>query len=473
MALPRLRADLHDQRAVARLLRGALRHEIELVPLSVPAASVGQHLLEVVVEGAGVITLLAEPVSVPTAEGQALRVRPVTRGQMASLLELVERLDGPSRTVPPPDGAPLWDASGPTAEDSTLMDHPEDRLVLAEPAFGAPGGFGVLDSLVPAPLSQPTEPPPVTLPPPLPSLPPALIGRVLAGKYRIEAEIGSGSTAAVFRAIHADLRRPVAVKILHAHKLGERQFVKRFEAEALSASKLEHMNVTRVIDYGQEPDGLLYLVMELLVGTSLEAILSAQGKLGQSKAVAIAIQACSALAYAHDDGIIHRDVKPENIMLVSHRDDDGQPCDLVKVCDFGLAKLRSPDAEHADLTTMGMLCGSPAYMSPEQTRGEELDCRSDVYSLGVTLFQSLTGELPHEAETLPQLFIKIMLHPARRPSALVPDLDPLLDDIVVRALATDRNARHATARILREELREALANLDVASEQPRETILVG
>jgi serine/threonine-protein kinase len=237
------------------------------------------------------------------------------------------------------------------------------------------------------------------------------------------------------------------------------QFVKRFAAEALAASKLEHPNIARVIDYGQEPDGLLYLVMELLVGTSLEALLTAEGRLPQKKAVSIAIQACTALAYAHDDGIIHRDVKPENIMLVSHRDDDGQPSDLVKVCDFGLAKLREPDAEHADLTTAGTLCGSPAYMSPEQARGEPLDGRSDVYALGVTLFQCLTGALPHEAETLSQLFLKIMFEPARRPSTVVPTIHPLLDDIVVRALSTNRDARHPTARVLRADLRQALSSI--------------
>ena len=331
----------------------------------------------------------------------------------------------------------------------------------------SPGGFGVIDSLRPAPSSSPTEAPiseqleleEVFDEPEVP-LQGGIIGRVLAGKYRIESEIGAGSTAAVFKAIHIDLRRPVAVKILHAQKLSERQFVKRFEAEALAASKLEHPNVTRVIDYGQEPDGMLYLVMELLVGKSLETILTAHGRLPQSKAIAIAIQACTALAYAHDDGIIHRDVKPENIMLVAHRDDDGQPSELVKVCDFGLAKLREPEPEHADLTTAGMLCGSPAYMSPEQTRGEHLDARSDVYSLGVTLFQSLTGELPHEAETLAQLFLKILTQPPRRPSSIVPSIDPLLDDIVVRALATNRESRHPTARVLRQELREALDNLD-------------
>jgi serine/threonine-protein kinase len=392
---------------------------------------------------------------------------------MAQLLALIERLDAePSKTYPPPDepGADEEPSSAlPSSNDRTIVDPTRmfPEALLPQHDFD---GFDMS-------LPHPTNPPPAhaidddsvdvdfsQAPPKMPSAPPSshneLIGRVIASKYKIEGVIGSGSTAAVFRAVHIDLRRPFAIKILHAANRGEMQFVKRFKGEALAASKLEHVNVARVIDYGQEKDGLLYLVMELLTGKSLEAVLAASGgKIPQRKAVDIAIQACSALAFAHDEGIIHRDVKPENIMLVPKRDDDGNVFDLVKVCDFGMAKLREPDPEQGELTIAGMLCGSPAYMSPEQTRGETLDARTDVYSLGVTLFEALTGKLPHDGKSIPELFTNKIMETPERPSAIA-DVDPVIDDVVLRALDADPRQRPATARALREDLRAALAILD-------------
>ncbi len=445
---------------------------MEVVPLASLPVSCGQHLLEIDIEGE-IITLLADPAGAPSEAGVPLHVRPVTRPQMASLLALIERLDVPSSSIPPDAEARISMSAGPASEggDRTIVQSASERPDFAH--------FGTLRSDPPPPSSGDSLPlqiprassvrprtrsvmaPPPELLPAEPVIPvDELLGRVIASKYRLESAIGSGMSATVFRAMHLDLRRPLAVKILHRQKLDDNQFVRRFKGEALSASKLEHPNVTRVIDFGQEPDGLLYLVMELLTGRSLEAILAANGPLPPIVAVTYAVQACSALAFAHDVGIIHRDVKPENIMIVPHRDDDGNPSDLAKVCDFGLAKLNDPEGNQEDLTTMGMLCGSPAYMSPEQTRGEVLDGRSDLYSLGVTLFECLTGQFPLEAMSLPELFVKKLTHPPRKVSSLVPDVDPLLDDIVTRALSTDPRSRHANARVLREELRVVLATLE-------------
>jgi serine/threonine-protein kinase len=341
-----------------------------------------------------------------------------------------------------------------------IDDAPPDSLVYDD----GPALFGMIDSLVPAspPSSGAAE---SAAPPHNGSAFPQheMIGRVVANKYEIESVIGSGASAAVYRAMHRDLRRAVAVKILHEQNRDDTQFVKRFKAEALAASKLEHPNVARVLDFGFEKDGTAYIVMELLSGRSLEAILAAEGRLASAVVTKIAIQTCSALAFAHDEGIIHRDVKPENIMLVPARDDDGKPVDVVKVCDFGLAKLRDADPEHGDLTTAGMLCGSPAYMSPEQTRGETLDARSDVYSLGVALFEALTGELPHLAHSIPELFAKKVLEAPRKPTVLVPEVDLDLERIVIRALSSDRESRHPTARAMRDDLRKILARLETAS----------
>jgi serine/threonine-protein kinase len=497
MSLPRLRADAADDRAVAKILRGALRHEVEVVRLTEPPTSSGQHLLEVEVAGEGLVTLLADPVGEPTDEGHPLHVRPVTRPQMASLLAMIERLDEqPSHTQPPSAGAAAEEPDD--TNESTLI----DQLTEAAGAARGPAlsSFGLFHGELPEPpssgpsLPKPalrspkaqSRPPSVSMPrvkPP--SLPPSsvvssgralpanvLVGRVIAGKYKLESPIGSGSTASVFRALHLDLKRNVAVKILHEQNSGQMQFVKRFKGEALAASKLEHPNVARVLDFGQDADGLLYLVMELLTGRSLEAILAVEGRLPPRMALTFAIQACSALAFAHDVGIVHRDVKPENIMIVAHRDDDGNPCDLAKVCDFGLAKLGERDPDQEDLTTGGMLCGSPMYMSPEQTRGETLDGRSDIYSLGVTLFEALTGTFPHEGTDLGDLFTKKMMQPPKKLSTILPGVDALLEDVVMRALSSDPKSRHGNARVLREELREALALLDDDEDDDREPTIV-
>jgi serine/threonine-protein kinase len=279
------------------------------------------------------------------------------------------------------------------------------------------------------------------------------VGRTLAAKYVLEAPIGKGAAATVYRATHKDLRRAVAVKILHAENQSESQFTRRFKAEALTASKLEHVNVTRIIDFGEER-GELYLVMELVNGRTLEAALSADGPMAAKRVVDIGIQVSRALAFAHAQGVIHRDIKPENVMIVPDVDDDGDPCDLVKVCDFGLAKLRDPvDSESGEITVSGMLCGSPAYMSPEQTRGDTLDARTDIYSLGVTMFEALTGSLPHDAHSIGELFLKKCTESPKRASQLATGIDPLLDDILARAMATDPNQRHPSARVLRTELR--------------------
>jgi len=472
VALPRLILATQDTREIARVIRGALRLRTEIVDLVEPPIGTGQHLLEIEIPGVGHVSLLAEPAGSARPNGYPLSVRPVTRVQMAELFSLVERLDEPSRTDPPPADEEEWDApDGPP--DDTMIDAGPSRVLLPT------SNFSLFDHA--APLAAPTAIPPPgpaagadrspsslrEAPPssagPRSSVPSSAshrptdprVGRILARKYQIDAPIGRGAAATVYRATHKDLRRQVAVKILHAENQSETQFIRRFKAEALTASKLEHINVTRIIDFGEER-GELYLVMELVNGRTLEAILAEEGPLPPRRVVDIGIQVCRALVFAHAQGVIHRDIKPENVMIVPDADDDGEPCDLVKVCDFGLAKLRDPgDGESVEITVSGTLCGSPAYMSPEQTRGDALDARTDVYSLGVTMFEALTGALPHDAYTIGELFLKKCTESARRPSDLVLGLDPLLDDIITRAMAIDPNDRHESARELRTELRTA------------------
>lgn len=427
-----------------------MRHEVEIVPLAAPPCGSGLHLLDIDVLGQGTVTILAEPVGRPRDGGYPLHVKPVTRVQMAELFALVERMDEPSRTVPPepPSADPLEDDVEPSHD--TLVDDGAGTLSAIREANSE---LPVRPAVTPPPRPLPRPaPPPVPLAPPPKADP--MIGRLIGGRYRIERLIGRGNAGAVYRGLHTELKRPVAIKILLDDKRRDHQFVGRFKAEALATSRLDHPNVTRVLDFGQ--DDVLYLVMEFVDGKSLESMIESEGRLPMRRAVEIAMQVCLALARAHDEGIIHRDVKPENIMLVASRDDDGEPCDLAKVCDFGLAKLREPAADGDELTMAGMLCGSPAYMSPEQVRGEPLDARTDIYSVGVTLFEVLTGELPHEAHSLQELFTRKITEPPKNVTSLVPDLDPLLADIVMRAIATDANARHPTVRALRAELRQAL-----------------
>ena len=449
----------------------------------------GQYLLEVEVDGE-ILTLLADPAGPETAAGFPLAVRSVTRPQMAQLFGIVERLDVPSVDLPPSSGGiprsdrtvmhavvfsqsdlpPSPISSGVSYVPPALDDFPDSVAMIGlAPGFHTPASLIRGDeptSVHDYPSNDPSlyieevddDAEPVSQITGVPEDP--RIGRMLAKKYRLDSLLGTGATAAVYRAMHVDLGRLVAVKVLHQQHANDAQFVQRFRGEARAASRLEHPNVARVLDFGHEEDGLLYLVMELLVGRSLEAVLAASTKLSARSATDLVIQAANGIASAHDIGIIHRDVKPENLMLVSQRDDDGNPKDLVKVCDFGLAKLRDRDPEQdEDLTTVGMLMGSPAYMSPEQTRGETLDVRTDIYSLGVTLYECLTGAMPHDGNTLEELFRMKMLEPPRPITSRLPEIDPGLAACVTAALSTDPRKRPQTMRAFRDQLRKVLLSM--------------
>ena len=477
------------------VLRSALLHQTAYVPLVQVPRVAGQHLLEVDVDGE-ILTLLADPAGPETAAGFPLAVRSVTRPQMAQIFGIVERLDVPTVDLPPSSGgAPRSDrtvmhavvfsqsdlppspiSSGVSYVPAPLDDYQDSVAMIAiAPGWRTPPPPSRVEDSLPVGGFMRTEDPslfieevdddaePVSQITGVPEDP--RIGRMLAKKYRLDSLLGTGATAAVYRAMHIDLGRLVAVKVLHQQHANDAQFVQRFRGEARAASRLEHPNVARVLDFGHEEDGLLYLVMELLVGRSLEAVLAASVKLPPRGATDLVIQAANGIASAHDIGIIHRDVKPENLILVSQRDDDGNPKDLVKVCDFGLAKLRDRDPEQdEDLTTVGMLMGSPAYMSPEQTRGETLDVRTDIYSLGVTLYECLTGAMPHDANTLEELFRKKMLEAPRPITSRIPDIDPGLAACVNSALATDPKKRPQTMRAFRDALRKVLLSMPLDSE---------
>mgnify|MGYP000137239770 CR=1 FL=1 len=241
----------------------------------------------------------------------------------------------------------------------------------------------------------------------------SLIGRDLDGRYRIDALLGQGGMGAVFRGTHVHLQREVAIKVLHPEIGNDGQIAKRFEREAHSASRLDHPHCVRVTDFGATPEGMKYLVMELLQGSELTK------RLGQpwpwQDAAAIVEQVLEALAHAHQHGIVHRDLKPENVFLT--RDFKGR--EIAKIVDFGIAKLLDGGGSKEALTRAGMVFGTPRYMSPEQAAGGKVDERTDLYALGIIFFELLSGNAPFDSDEVPLLLrMQIMAPPPPLPAAV-------------------------------------------------------
>jgi len=289
-----------------------------------------------------------------------------------------------------------------------------------------------------------------------------LIGRTVAGKFAIEAKLGQGAMGAVYRARQLALEKVVAIKVLHRDRATDVSYAERFRREAKAASRLDHPNSIRVFDFGQEPDGLLYLAMEYVEGRDLRALLSEMGPFAPAAVTDVLTQVLAALAVAHDLGVLHRDLKPENIMIVRAQGDDGQPIDVVKVCDFGIAKLVEPAKGPAGpgggsgrRTTEGFIVGTPEYMSPEQARGEAIDGRSDLYSVGVVLYELLVGQAPFEGDSALSVVLKHLSDAPEPPSSRQLGVDAGLEAICLKALQKFPAHRFQSAREMRQALREA------------------
>ncbi len=229
---------------------------------------------------------------------------------------------------------------------------------------------------------------------------PSLIGRVLEGKYKLTEVVGQGGMGTVYLGYQSSMERHVAVKVLKRKFAQEKVAIKRFLREARAASKLSHPNTITVYDFGQTDDGFLYMVMERLGGRPLCDVLDEETRLTPARAVHIISQICDSLAQAHERGIQHRDLKPENIFVDATA---GNP-DHVKVLDFGIAKMHEEDGSRA--TATGMVCGTPAYMSPEQAMGKDIDGRSDVYAMGILLYELLTGQPPFDGDAAMEIMLK-------------------------------------------------------------------
>jgi serine/threonine protein kinase len=276
----------------------------------------------------------------------------------------------------------------------------------------------------------------------------------LSGRYELGDRLGSGGMSNVYRATDRILERTVAVKILAEHLSDDERFVARFRREALAVAKLIHPNIVQVYDTGID-DGRHYIVMEYVAGRSGAQILQSQGPLAPETAAEAGIQACAGLDYAHRRGIIHRDVKPGNLMIVGGPVGGGPM--TVKLTDFGIARA----IEQTRITQVGSVVGTAAYLAPEQVRGEEATPATDVYALGVVLYQFLTGRLPYEGASLAELAVRQQNERPLAPSTYNDEVPGPLGAAVLRALEGDPGRRYASADELAGGLQLGLQGEDV------------
>lgn len=277
------------------------------------------------------------------------------------------------------------------------------------------------------------------------------IGKVFADRYLVESVLGLGGMSVVYKAKHKLMDRVVAIKMLHNVLKHDTNALERFKLEAQAASALNHQNVITVYDFGVTPDGEPYFVMDCLEGESLKDLIERKGRLPYDRALAVFKQICDGLEAAHKRGIIHRDLKPANVIVT--KQDDGS--ELVRLVDFGIAKML-PQAGKADqhLTKTGEVFGSPIYMSPEQCLGKELDVRSDIYSLGCVMYETLTGDVPFLGDGFLDTMNKHVGEIAKPITEVVPDasIPPELENVINRCMAKDPKDRFATVGELRDTL---------------------
>lgn len=273
----------------------------------------------------------------------------------------------------------------------------------------------------------------------------------MGGRYVIEGPIGGGGMGTVYRAIHNRMRRPFAIKILHKSLMTNPKVVQRFEREAELAGRLRHTNVVSVVDVGVTPNGLRYMAMELAPGATLASLLD-EGPLSESRVLDLAKQMCAGLQHAHDVGLVHRDFKPDNVIV--EQSTGGR--ELARIVDFGVAILRDDagdDAERDRLTTKGIVVGTPHYMAPEQARGGAFDHRVDIFALGLICYEMLTGRLPFDGDGVD--IARANISSATPPMGVrAPDVrvEPVLEAIVRQMLEKDPDSRPPSANFVREML---------------------
>jgi serine/threonine-protein kinase len=431
---------------IGPIVRAAIDVDIVYVALPVAPPS-GRSTLHLYVGDELVAALSAEPVGSGRDGAYPLRVRLIDPAHADEL----EHYARGSSSNPPAVARPSRSPANPAVDhdDQTLEEHakivPErprppryftDEETRTIPGQSVPGVAGIVTASWNVRIAPTTKDP--------------LCGRIICGgKYVLDSVIGTGAIGIVFKASHRDLGRTVAIKVLNPRYRDDPELLEVFRREARAASQLEHPNVARVYDYGQEPDGLVYIVMEYLSGYTLGSVLAARGKVTMPRAVEVMMQVCAGLTAAHDHDIVHRDVKPDNIVLVPAQDDEGRPVEIVKVCDFGIAALGTTTTEE------GTAVGSPEYMPPEQTMGIPVRPSADVYACGIVLYEMLTGEVPFTDAQAFRVLMKQRSEAPRPPSSVDPAIPAALEAVVLRCMEKAPDRRFATARELRLALRQA------------------
>jgi serine/threonine-protein kinase len=296
-----------------------------------------------------------------------------------------------------------------------------------------------------------------------------LVGSIVADRYHIMKKLGEGGMGQVYLAEHVKMGRKSALKVMHPGMKADVDAISRFNREAANASRIAHPNVAAVYDFGETPDGLIFLAMEFIDGPPLTSVIEQQGALPPKRAADIVRQTADALAVAHDMGIVHRDLKPDNIMVARTRDGG----DLVKVVDFGIAKAAGNEAQK--VTKTGLVVGTPEYMSPEQLSGDKLDGRSDIYSLGLVAFNMLTGMLPFPADSQQESMIMRLTDRPNTLGEMKPDRSWPADvqAVMDRALERDVTARYQNATDFGMALYNAIQRMPETAAAEAGTALMG
>ncbi len=302
-------------------------------------------------------------------------------------------------------------------------------------------------------VSELSEPTPTTRP-----------GRLLHDRYRLVEPLARGGMAEVWEGLDEVLARPVALKVLHPHLGADASFQERFRREAISAARLAHPSVVATFDTGED-EGTAFIVMELVKGRTLRQLLEEKGRLAPATVAAVGIQIAEALQHAHDAGLVHRDVKPANVLVCEPETEHADRIPRVKVADFGIARAAARDG--ADLTQPGALLGTAKYLSPEQIEGNQPDARSDVYALGVVLYELLTGRPPFVAETEVATAMAHLHQEPLRPRQVLAGIPRALDAVVTKAMAKDPADRYQSAA----ELGNALRAIDLGADDAAPSIV--
>ncbi|MFZ6183897.1 protein kinase domain-containing protein [Nannocystis pusilla] len=415
------------------------------------------------------------PAPLPAADAPA----PTNLGRLAAAASVapvpaptsVAPIAAPASVAPAP--APTRDA--PIAAPTSVAPAPAptsvlEALVPVEPV-DSPSDVELADAM-PVEVAEPT-PPPQAAPPPATDTPtrmsgsnsssfshppvpaPATIheGEVLADRYRVHHRLGKGGMGEVYLAEHMDIGRKVAIKTLNAHLQDKPEIADRFMQEARTSSRVRHSNIVDITDFGKTDHGAPFFVMEYLEGEDLKSVLKRERVLPWERARDIILQVCAALAAAHAHGVVHRDLKPDNIYLIRQGDQE-----LVKVLDFGIAKVISEAGD--EMTQTGVLLGTPEYMSPEQAQEQPLDGRSDIYAMGVLMFRMFTGRLPFRAKAFMAVLGMHMQQPPPRPSEVDPShpVSERQEAVILRCLEKKPEDRYQTA----DELAAAIRAIDAA-----------